>query len=191
VTNDHGPADDGIVRTPDDTHAGRRYRHRLMQPPDAPHGPNLIQLRVLASARLVELSEKRQRTEWPNRGSIERLRLRGRSLLERFRWECDVVNLPLDQLDPAEFANWTLSLKPEMARNSWTECRAAARTIIEALPHDRQPVALGMLDADTNDMDEEAHVRRGGADVKQRHGRIEMAVFDIHVLRQCRGWPTR
>ena len=178
MTDDHGPAGD-IIRTPDDTQAGRRYRHRFMRTSDAPHGPNHLHLQALARARISELSRKRPpRADKFSRVRMERLRQRGGDLLARFQWETDTVSAPQDQIDVMEFANWVMSRKPELLSNSWSECRAAARAVIETLPHDRQPIALGMIDADADDVHGQAHVRRAGADVMQRHSRIEKEDFD-------------
>ena len=179
------PAGVGIDRMPVDHQAGRRYRHRLLRSPDAPLGPSPIQVRAFAKARIAELAEKRPRADRSDHGSMARLRQRGKSLLKRFAWELDIVRVPLDQIDATEFANWVCSLKPGMRPNSWAECRAAARAIIETLPHaqHQQHVALGMIDAETNDTDGRAHVRRGGADVGQRHSRIKKEDFDT-ILRE-------
>jgi len=171
----------GIEGMPEDLHAGWRYRQRYGRVPDAPLGPDRRRLRDLAAAKAAELADRRAPAEPRIGGSMERTLKRGSGLLERYRWELGLDNMAREDLDPVEFGNFALSMKPDLSPSGWRECRAAALTIIERTPHERREFAIGMLEADTRpDADEaRSHLWRVGVNPQNAHQRIEKKHFDL------------
>lgn len=71
----------------------------------------------------------------------------GRRLMNRFKRESD-VQVSLEDLDPREFVNWLLGLRPFLTSNTWRKYRASATAIIQTIPSIYLDEALGMLNAD-------------------------------------------
>jgi hypothetical protein len=71
----------------------------------------------------------------------------GRGLMKRFKRESD-IHISLEDIDPREFANWLLGLKPFLSRNTWRRYRASAIAIIQTIPSIYLDESVAMLNAD-------------------------------------------
>ena len=82
----------------------------------------------------------------------------GRRLVGRFKRESDIHDVPLEDLDPREFANWLLGLKPFITRNTWRKYRASAIAIVQTIPSTYLDDAVAMLNQDLQVGDDDAPV---------------------------------
>lgn len=69
----------------------------------------------------------------------------GGKLLARFMRECDVQGMPLEDVDPRDFASWLVGLKLSIVRNTYRRYRASAITIIQSIPSHYTDEAVAML----------------------------------------------
>jgi hypothetical protein len=72
---------------------------------------------------------------------------RGRKLFGRYKWETG-TRVSLEDLDPRQFVNWLLGLKPFVTDNTWRGYRACAAAVIQSIPSVNAAEALTMLHAD-------------------------------------------
>jgi hypothetical protein len=72
---------------------------------------------------------------------------RGDGLLERYKRETG-TRVSHEDLDPRQFVNWLLGLKPVVTDNTWRGYRACATAVIQSIPSVYLDEALGMLHAD-------------------------------------------
>ena len=140
---------------------------------DKPRGPNYDDMRPLIVAAAEQT--KKSRLKW-RRNTLDlpddmdekekdkilkeegRLRVanpetmraylsRGRGLLERYKWETGTP-VSIEDIDPCQFVNWLLGLKPVVTNNTWRGHRASAAAVIQSIPSIHMDEALGMLHAD-------------------------------------------
>jgi hypothetical protein len=71
---------------------------------------------------------------------------RGRAMLARYKHETG-IQVSLEDMDPRQFANWLLGLKPFLKKDTWRGYRASAAAIIRSIPSEHMDEALGMLQA--------------------------------------------
>jgi hypothetical protein len=140
---------------------------------DKPRGPNYDDMRplIVAAAEQTEKSrlkwrrnaldlpddmdEKEKDKIFKKEGRLqvaspETLRAylsRGRGLLERYKWETGTP-VSIEDIDPCQFINWLLGLKPMVTNNTWRGHRASAAAVIQSIPSIHMDEALGMLHAD-------------------------------------------
>jgi hypothetical protein len=81
----------------------------------------------------------------------ETVRQTGGYLIARFWRENDIAAAGLENIDPAGFANYVLSLKPSVSSSLFRLYRTAAIERIAATPHANAHSALLMLEADIGD----------------------------------------
>ena len=152
-------------------------RRRTRQPAARPRGPDFAHLRKLAAGRAAELAAKLPPVQ-KSKVSPERSLKRGTHLLERYRWVQDLVRLPTDEIEPLEFANYALSLKPDLSSGAWREYREAAKRVIKTIPHQNMEIALAMLESDVAYSVDELASRRPNVDRDLPPTRISRKHFD-------------
>jgi hypothetical protein len=169
------PVTDVLLEAPEPEDALPAHGTSLAAQLDAgkPIGPDYAELRtvIVANMGLVEKTRLRRRQSElakledldeatkekvlapPGRLKVaspetQRLYLaRGRGLMERFKREND-IHISMEDIDPRDFANWLLGLKPFITRNTWRSYRAAALAIIQSIPSIYLDEALAMLNSD-------------------------------------------
>ncbi len=72
---------------------------------------------------------------------------RGNGLLARYRHELD-LSIPPEDIDPRQFVNWLLSLRPVLSVNTWRLYRRSANAVITCMPTIYIDQAIGVLFAD-------------------------------------------
>jgi hypothetical protein len=127
-----------------------------------PNGPDYEELRPVIVANMALTEKSRQKFRRQQLGMSEdakpRLRLaspetqqvyldRGRGLMDRFGRESD-IHILLEDIDPREFVNWLLGLKPFLESSTWRGYRLSAAAIIQTIPSNNLQEALAMLNAD-------------------------------------------
>jgi hypothetical protein len=140
--------------------------------PDKPKGPDYDEMHVLATALASEQLKARVKWRKANRRPSEevdgndevaaenRLKVanpetqqaylvRGRGMLKRFERETG-IRIEIEDIDPRQFVNWLLGLKPVLTINTWRNYRAAAAAVVQSIPSEHIDEALGMLYADLN-----------------------------------------
>lgn len=141
--------------------------------PGKPSGPDYGELRtvIVASMAMTEKSrQKWRRLDLTKSGELDeaksedivakpgRLKVAtpetlqeylavGRRLMNRFKRESD-VQFSLEDVDPREFVNWLLGLRPFLTSNTWRKYRASATAIIQTIPSNYLDEAVAMLNAD-------------------------------------------
>lgn len=132
---------------------------------DGPSGPDEDRLRDLRDANRRKLADRaRARGRDPGAGSREvapgvtrsaktheEYLRRGRMLVTRYRRQRGLANTSLDSLDPVDFANWFLSLKPTLKSTAWRPYRQSAKAILESFPLEGAETAIAMIEADVPD----------------------------------------
>jgi hypothetical protein len=140
--------------------------------PNKPAGPDYGELRTVIVTSLALVEKRRQKLRQSELANSDlddavkeklittpgRLKVaspatqqlylsRGRGLMERFKREND-IHISMEDIDPRDFANWLLGLKPFLTRNTWRSYRAAALAIVQSIPSIYLDEALALLNSD-------------------------------------------
>jgi hypothetical protein len=125
-------------------------------------GPASDVVQIARAARKQQLLDRaKSRGRDPNAGAVdaengytrsadtqEQYLARGRNFIKRYRKERGILQDDLLNLDPIEFADWILSLKPSIKPTTWRPYRQSAKAVLENWPHDNADIAIANLDAD-------------------------------------------
>ena len=157
-----------------------RSWHPFREQSLAPFGVDLQELRILAAARKAELAKRPPALEVDTEPTTVARNLdRGRILMDRYRRECGVLAMPHHAASIAEFSNWVLSFKCQVAPGTFREYRAAALEVANAWPDFERHYAVAQLEADAGyDADENRSNPLGAGGEIRRERRIEKADFD-------------
>ena len=162
----------------------------VMDDPDKPRGPDYAEMRRVMKAGMAE-SEK-ARVRWrqahiksregldaeekesllrgegrvkvPSPETLKIYLARGKGLLARFRHETG-TRISLEDLDPRQFVNWLLGLKPFLADGTFRGYRVCAEALIQSIPSENTPEAMAMLRAGRQVGSDGAHLGRAEKDV--------------------------
>jgi integrase len=157
-------------------------------PATGPSGPDPDKARALAKARRrgTEVrrkdpdGEKADGTQHNTSTQADYL-ARGRMLIARYRRESG-VEFADEDIDPRDFVNWLLSLKPTVKPSTWRVYRVSAVAKIQTMPNDGHLEALAMLEDDIGAGAGEArsmqHGRRVGSTSSDKATRIDRDHFD-------------
>jgi hypothetical protein len=178
--------------------------------PGKPKGPNYDELRPVIAAyrRSVEdMRLKRRRRELAKSEDLDestilsnpgRLKVAGpetwqqyltsgRRLIERYKRECD-IHISMEDIDPRDFANWLLGLKPFISPNTWRPYRAAALATVQSMPSPYLNKAVAMLNADLQIGDDDgAAVSKRKSDDNAVGASLGAKRVDYQHLLQLRG----
>jgi len=156
----------GAAPLPRQPHLDEMTPVRLKAPGESrtvgPSGPDADRLRRLRAAHKdLVAARARARGVDPGAGSVEtapgisrserthnQYLDRGRMLVRRYRRELDLMSADMDSVNPIEFVNWLMSLKPTISRATWRPYRQAAKAILATMPHDDTEAAIAMIEAD-------------------------------------------
>jgi hypothetical protein len=158
-----------VSSCPQDLTSDQPAAHRFMRLPNEPLGPDLCHLRTASEARRSELAAKRPPADLgqsPADPTISAASLAmGYQLLTIYRREMDVVQMPLEEIDPAEFVSWLLSRKATVKPGTHRGYKAAARAVVQRIPHPNIDRAIGLLEANVGVRSDQArsHPRRNRA----------------------------
>src|SRR5690606_24697508 len=97
---------------------------------------------------------------------------KGRELLNRYRRH-NGHEIAMEDIDPVDFVNWLISLKPTLQPTTWRFYRVAVDAVLGALPHPAIDTALDILEEDRrkNVLDAVSGNARGRLSLKRTSGR--------------------
>lgn len=107
----------------------------------------------------------------------------GGRLLARFMRECDVQGLPLEDVDPRDFASWLVGLKLSVVPNTYRRYRASAIMIIQSIPSLYIDEGIAMLRQDLQIGDDNAQLFQKGDDL---HAPLHPNRFERHHFEQVK-----
>jgi hypothetical protein len=95
-----------------------------------------------------------------SRATMEQYLRRGQALFDRWKVVTGQEQRADEELDPVQFTNWLLSLKPGLKPSSWRMYRTSAINFLEGFPSIEQSEAIRLLETDVSHSSSPAEVAR-------------------------------